>query len=237
MRQFSRRASRSKKTTSLAPKKGKVSTARENKSVGRVKESRHQVSKKVLQRSTPKESYTNVAQHSHPELDSSVQVCPNYPRTDAGNAELFAHGFRHRLRYNHKRERWMVWLGHWWAEDLDGVVLRGAKKIARFRFDAALLLDDKDVRKQELAWAIGSESRYRLESLVKLAKSEFPLADTGDRWDADPMLVGTANGVLDLRTGELRDGHQSDRITMHTDTYLMRLPRRLVGKFSEAIRS
>ena len=49
------------------------------------------------------------------------------------------------------------------------------------------------------------------------AQSEPPLADAGDRWDADPMQLGVANGVIDLRTGTLRPGSPDDRITRHSD--------------------
>jgi putative DNA primase/helicase len=42
------------------------------------------------------------------------------------------------------------------------------------------------------------------------------LANTGE-WDGDPWLLGVANGVVDLRTGKLRAGRPSDRITIHTN--------------------
>ena len=35
-------------------------------------------------------------------------------------------------------------------------------------------------------------------------------------WDADPWLLAVANGVVDLRTGTLREGRPDDRITMHS---------------------
>ena len=37
----------------------------------------------------------------------------------------------------------------------------------------------------------------------KLAKSEEPISDDGEGWDSDPMLLGVANGIVDLATGEL----------------------------------
>ncbi len=62
-----------------------------------------------------------------------------------------------------------------------------------------------------------SESRYRLDAALKLAQSVRSLADPGIDWDADPWLLGVANGVVDLRSGTLRRGSPSDRITIHTD--------------------
>ena len=41
---------------------------------------------------------------------------------------------------------------------------------------------------------------------------EHPLHILGDELDADPWLLGCANGVLDLRTGLLRKGRAEDYI-------------------------
>ncbi len=138
-----------------------------------------------------------------------------FPRTDSGNAELFASLYRDRLRYDHRRKGWLVWASHWWQPDADAEVLRLAKAASRLRYEKALLLEDLDERQAEAKWAISSESRMRLEAALSLAKAERPIADAGDRWDSDPWLLGVANGVVDLRSGALRDGRPEDRITQH----------------------
>ena len=38
----------------------------------------------------------------------------------------------------------------------------------------------------------------------------------GDEWDPDPWLLGCENGIVDLRTGALRDGRPEDLITRST---------------------
>ena len=38
------------------------------------------------------------------------------------------------------------------------------------------------------------------------------LVITGAEWDTNPWLLGLANGVLDLRTGQLLDGRPEDYI-------------------------
>ena len=40
------------------------------------------------------------------------------------------------------------------------------------------------------------------------------IADPGDRWNADLLLFGVPNGVVELRDGSLRDGRPEDRITL-----------------------
>lgn len=142
-----------------------------------------------------------------------------FPRTDSGNAELFASLNADHLRYDHRRRSWLVWADHWWKADVDGEVLRLAKESARLRYERAPMLGNLDERQTEARWAIGSESRMRLEASLNLARAERPIADAGERWNSDPWLLGVANGVADLRTGELRAGRPEDRITQHVDAH------------------
>ncbi len=51
-------------------------------------------------------------------------------------------------------------------------------------------------------------------AMLELARSQPPIADKGKNWDADPMLLGVPNGIVDLRRGELRDGRRDDRVCM-----------------------
>jgi len=136
--------------------------------------------------------------------------------TDAGNAEFFAQINRDDLRYDHRRRRWMVWRGHWWAEDTDGQAQSWAKNTARMRAEGALRITDEDERAKQMAWALKSESHSKLEAMLRLAQSERPLADSGTEWDSDPWLLGVANGVIDLRTGILQEGRPGDRITLRS---------------------
>jgi putative DNA primase/helicase len=140
----------------------------------------------------------------------------DFPCTDAGNAEVFAALYGKCLRYDHQRKCWLIWSQHWWVEDKSGAVMQFAKNAVRYRLKAAAEIEGEEQCKKEARWAVASESRSRLEAMLKLAQSESPLADTGKNWDCDQWLLGVANGVIDLRTGKLRPGRREDRITMHT---------------------
>ncbi len=155
-----------------------------------------------------------VGRNGHDGGSATNEGHQDFPLTDAGNAELLAHLHGDGLRYDHKRQRWLHFGGHHWRPDVDGKTLRVAKKTARapLRFPADIADDDQ--RKKTAKFAFASENRQRLEAMLALAQAEHPLADAGDGWDADPMLLGVANGVVDLRTGVLRDGRPNDRITL-----------------------
>jgi putative DNA primase/helicase len=140
---------------------------------------------------------------------------PYYPRTDAGNAELFAALYGEKVRFDHKQGRWLIWndTRSRWVEDKQRKVRILTKKAARYRAKAALNIGDEEKRKQEFGWALQSEHRYRIDAALELAKSEAPISDDGERWDSNPWLFGVANGIADLRTGALRPATPQDRIT------------------------
>ena len=143
---------------------------------------------------------------------------PVFPRTDAGNAELFAFLFNDRLRFDHQRGRWLLWDGKRWRPDPDAEVYRLAIQATRVRCQNAGNIDDLKEREKETIWAIKGEQRTRIEATLALGKAQLGIADAGLGWDADPWLLNVGNGTIDLRTGELREHRQDDRITMLVPT-------------------
>lgn len=158
----------------------------------------------------------------HPEPHGESPTTPPdggvrfYNRTDSGNAMMFADEYRDVMRYDHKRQEWFIWGGHWWSSDVIGEPMERAKRVMERRRRNATLVDDDKERREEIGWAMISQNRAKLESMLKLSQSIAHITMGGDEWDADPMLLGVANGVVDLRTGEFRAGRRGDSITLHT---------------------
>jgi len=141
---------------------------------------------------------------------------PHFPLTDSGNGELFAHLYGDRLRYNVRRDTWLQWAGHWWREDTGLEVERLALEAARVRQRCAADIADPDQKKRVFSWGVASESQAKKAATLASARSVHPLTDDGVGWDTNPDLLGVANGVIDLRSGQLRPGQREDRITLHT---------------------
>lgn len=141
----------------------------------------------------------------------------DFPLTDTGNAEMLAALFGDTLRYDHRRNRWLAWTGQRWEPDMDGCIDRICIDTIRERYKkAADLLDDK-ARQAAISWALSSESKHRLGAMASLAQSLRPISNRGDQWDDNHWLLGCTNGVVDLRTGELRQAVPGDNITMTTN--------------------
>lgn len=162
------------------------------------------------------------------ELAALADACPEWSEpkepegltafktSDAGQAELFAHLFGDRVRYDWSRNRWLVWDRHRWVPDNDGELYRLAIEAARARGKAAYDLPIGQARTEHEKAAYAFESAGKVKSMLELARSVPPIKDAGLGWDANPLAIGNANGVVNLATGELRDGRREDRITMTT---------------------
>jgi putative DNA primase/helicase len=156
---------------------------------------------------------------ARPVEPGSGPVSPGAMRTDAGNADRLAARSSGTILYA-KGQGWLVWDGMRWARDLENTVLREAVKTARSIHQEASALElqaadatdgDEAKRWSEQAreaqkWALQSESRSRVDGMIHLGESHESLVLAGGAasLDADPDALNVQNGVLDLRTFELR---------------------------------
>ncbi|MEV4990198.1 DNA primase family protein [Pseudarthrobacter sp. LMD1-1-1.1] len=105
---------------------------------------------------------------------------------------------------------WHYYDGRKWQEDTTGRATRYVLAILRKALADSLDHPDlrQDVRK--------CESAAGIEGVLKIARSLPPFATTTDQLDADPYLLNTRNGTLDLHTLQLRPHDPADRITRCT---------------------
>ena len=103
--------------------------------------------------------------------DTRLSEGVDFPLTDAGNGELFAFLFDRRVRYDHKRQRWLLFKQHHWVQDLDGEVRRLAKQVARERLRAAADADDDEARSDATRWA---KTSSRSNVLTRLSRRRKP---------------------------------------------------------------
>jgi putative DNA primase/helicase len=131
--------------------------------------------------------------------------------TDLGNSERFVADHGGDVRYCYPWRKWLVWTGARWERDDAGRVHKLAKETVRDIYREASDAEDEDRRKALAKHAAASESETRIRAMIELSKSERPLSP--DELDADPWLLNTKNGTIDLRTGELREHRREDMIT------------------------
>lgn len=129
---------------------------------------------------------------------------------DVDNVEIFTTLYKDRLRYFHNEETWAVWDGSRWRRDDCGGVVRLASACAALRVQTAGTDADSIARAKTAGTA------KAISNLLTLAKNALPIAAVSTDFDLDPLLLGCPNGVLDLRTGQLRKARPEDHITFQT---------------------
>ncbi len=126
--------------------------------------------------------------------------------TDEALALRFAERHELDLRYVDAWGRWLRYDGRRWEFDDTLLAFDLAREVCR---EAAAGCDIKRLR-HILA------SAKTVAAVERLAKADRRLAATVDQWDADPWLLNTPHGTLDLRTGHLGPHERHDYLTKIT---------------------
>ena len=164
----------------------------------------------------------------------SADVLKALDANEDGDGQLYVEFHRRQLCYDTAAGRWFVWTGQAWRKDTLNEAARAV--------DAIIDVYGQEAKRQ--AWArVGAEKAgrtadakmhkeredailkrirtlqtvVRKENVLTLARTgAASLAISGDEWDRDPWLFGCANGVIELRTGELRPGMPEDYMRLVT---------------------
>jgi putative DNA primase/helicase len=115
------------------------------------------------------------------------------------------------LRYVSKWGRWMIWDGKRWQFDEKLRVFDLVRECCR---EQAHRCNDPCVKAQ-------LTSAKTVGAVHRLAQMDQRTAAVIDQWDADPWLLNTPDGVIDLRTGERRDAKAEDYMTKITALLLV----------------
>ena len=121
-------------------------------------------------------------------------------------ALLFAQRHAAERRYVSAWNKWFSFDGKQWTVDETRETWSLARKLCR---EAS-----SGVNKLREAKSIANAKTRA--AVVSLAGEDRRLAATVDQWDADPWLLNTPGGVIDLRTGERRDHCAEDYMTKIT---------------------
>lgn len=149
-------------------------------------------------------------------------VGPYYPvdwsvHGDIRNARHFAAMFRGKMLYVHSHNEWLRWSGDRWALCDQGQEIEAAKQAAQAMMAdaAASLAVDQDRGKGRVREAVAAHNLSRLKATLELARSEPGMSTGPVELDANPMLLGVGNGVVDLKSGTLISNRPDMLITRH----------------------
>ncbi|MFT8246961.1 phage/plasmid primase, P4 family [Roseomonas sp. BN140053] len=123
--------------------------------------------------------------------------------TEDSVATAFVQQHGAELRYCHDAGKWYRWTGAVWQRENTRLAFTWARLAAR---ELALATDEAKV-------AVAAGKASFASGVERFALADPAVAVTSAVWDADPWLLGTPGGTVDLRTGELRPARPADHIS------------------------
>lgn len=155
-----------------------------------------------------------------PPDDTTVPETALAKYTHAWLARRFLTRHSHELKVNVDRKAWMLWDGQRWAQDFSN---RGGYLLGLLGQEAsreALAGAGKD----KVALAKWCLTNGTIVDSLKYASRDPALATPDASFDADPWLLNTPGGVLDLRTGKMKEHSSSLLMTCMAGTTPARMP-------------
>lgn len=126
--------------------------------------------------------------------------------TEDALALAFTRRYHRGWRYVATWGRWLVWDGHRWRNEDTLAATDLIRSVCRH---AAVRTDNPKI-------AAKLASSGTVSGVERLARTDRRHAATTDEWDADPWLLNTPGGVVDLKTGRTRVNERADRMTKIT---------------------
>ena len=137
---------------------------------------------------------------------------------DIRNAKAFAHKWRGQLVHVKTRDAWLKWENERWNLCEKDEHIACAKECSADIFASASAAYARDQTKGKLIKdAILAHNLPKIAAMLRLAVSEPGMAVTDRKLDADPMLLGVQNGVVDLSKGQLLSNQPDMLITRYCE--------------------
>jgi putative DNA primase/helicase len=151
------------------------------------------------------------------DVDNPISLERGLNLSGVGNAKAFADRYAEKLRYVQAAKSWYVYTksaGLWKPAD-GGQEIEKGKRLVNDMFAEAARRDDESAKK----WALRSATAFGIANMLKLAAADPRIAAVPTDFDNDLSLLSFRNGVLDLKTLELRKHRPEDMISkaIHCD--------------------
>jgi putative DNA primase/helicase len=133
-------------------------------------------------------------------------------------AQRFIDRFDDDLRFVPKWGKWLHWDKKRWAEDHRSIrATRLGRRFAKTLWSELAEVSQKSSRKSDanelFKFVRDANERKGIEAFVKLATTDERIEVDVVELNLNPYLLNLKNGTLDLKTGELREHRQDDKIT------------------------
>ena len=153
--------------------------------------------------------------HPSPIVVGAADLLDPSTLTDIGLGRRLVAESGGRLRFAHDTGRWFWYDGRRWIMDLQNPI--HAKQIAKTSAEQIWRqlseMPPTQSAKNAAKFALDANKCRSIGNAVEMARSEPLLAVRTTEFNSDPWVLNCENGILDLKTFELRKHHPDDLIT------------------------
>lgn len=174
------------------------------------------VKKKLAKKPVPApvepENEGNVTALRKPEPEPDYGFPPEF--SEDSLAEKFTDAYHETMVYCGSWGKWMEWDNAKWTADESHAAIDRARKIIRIasnEINDRIELGDKRVRMRN---AISTHKT--MSNIERIARTDRRHAITPSEFDADPWSLNTPDGIVNLRTGDLRPATRDDFVSKVT---------------------
>lgn len=128
----------------------------------------------------------------------------HYDLNDTGNALRFRDEYGGVIRYNYDMKAWLIWDGKTWTPDTTQKVKNLADRMIEKMKREAYGHGDDDIAPAMWKNVKHLSSSSGKEAMLKEAQHLKGIATSSADYDTDKYLLNCENGVVDLRTGEIK---------------------------------
>lgn len=137
---------------------------------------------------------------------------------DALALQLGRSGFDRDAKFVASQERWYFWTGQHWQTDENLGYLTRTRKFLRDLAGTLLANGGKQISGAAERRFSQLKSHATIVAVASLARGNPYSVAAANAFDSNDYLLGTPNGTVDLRSGELRNARRGDLISRLTST-------------------
>lgn len=155
---------------------------------------------------------SNVTALVQPEPDPAFGLPPEFSEDNL--AEKFTEKHARTMKYC--SGAWFAWREGRWQKDDTAIALDYARKVCKVVASDVMIRNDLGAKTDKIATTISSRRMYA--SIEQIARTDRQHVISLTKFDANPWILNTPGGIVDLKTGQLRPARVEDYCTYVTNT-------------------
>jgi putative DNA primase/helicase len=125
----------------------------------------------------------------------------SFDNTDNGNAERVHAYAGSNFHYVTESGQWLLWDGNRWVPDKNGGMTRLYVSVMKLIGTQAFEMTDRSRSETIVKHSFRSMDAAKVQAGLQMLKSILGVSISVNDLDADPWMIGTADGMIDLRAG------------------------------------